>query len=300
MNLQTILNSKQAGRLALFLSRQIPSAAGYRLADAVAARIAANRQTPLVQAIRANQWVVGGCALSASELDAIVLESLGHVARAFFQLFRYLNSPAALEELVVFGPEAQELLRRGPRAERGLVVCGLHMSSFDLVMRAAALQGAHIFGLSLPEANEAVEWQHELRRQVGMEILPASMANLRQTVHRLQAGEMVVTGVDHPRPGLKHQPLFFGRPAQLPTHHVYLAQKAGVPIVLLASVLEEDGRYHVYSSGPIEMTAQGDRDRELVRNAEKVLQAAEALIRRAPHQWTIFQPVWPEALGEMP
>jgi KDO2-lipid IV(A) lauroyltransferase len=300
MNLQTILNSKQAGRLALFLSRKIPAAAGYRLAGALAAQIAANRQTPLVQAIRANQWVVSGEALSAGELDEIVRQSLGYVGRAFFQLFRYLNNTAALADLVVFGPEAQELLRRGPQAKRGMVACGVHMSSFDLVMRAAALEGAHIFGLSLPQANEAVEWQHELRRQVGMEILPATMANLRQAVRRLQAGETVITGVDYPRPGLKYQPRFFGRPAQLPTHHVYLAQKACVPVVLLASVLEEDGRYHVYASEPMEMTPGDDRDQQMVRNAEKVLQAAEALIRRAPHQWTIFQPVWPDVLGLVP
>jgi KDO2-lipid IV(A) lauroyltransferase len=300
MNLQTILNSKQAGRLALFLSRRIPASMGYRLAGYAAARIAANPRTPLVRAMRANQWVVSGCALSASELDEVVSESLGYVARAFFQLFRYLDSPAALEDLVVFGPEAQELLRRRPQTERGVVVCGVHMSSFDLVMRAAALEGAHIFGLSLPQANEAVEWQHEIRRQVGMEILPASIANLRQSVHRLQAGEMVITGIDYPRPGLKYKPLFFGHPAQLPTHHIYLAQKARVPIVLLASVLEEDGRYHVYSSEYIEMASDDDRDQEMVHNAEVVLQAAQALIRRAPRQWTIFQPVWPDVLGMAP
>jgi phosphatidylinositol dimannoside acyltransferase len=299
MNLQTLLNSKQAGKLALFLSRRIPLSAGYRLAAFAAARIAANPQTPLVQAIRANQWAVSGGTLSAGELEEIVPESLGYVARAFFELFRYLDDPAALENLVVFGPEALDLLHRGSQAGRGVVVCGVHMSGFDLVMRAAALTGAHLFGLSLPEANEAVEWQHEMRRQVGMEILPASIGNLRQAVHRLAKGEMVITGIDYPRPGLKYQPLFFGRPAQLPTHHVYLAQKACVPIVLLASVLEEDGRYHVYSSGYIEMTPGDDREKEMVHNAEKVLQAAEALIRRAPHQWTIFQPVWPDVLENL-
>lgn len=300
MNLQTILNSRQAGRLALFLSRQIPPAAGYRLARSIAARIAASPQTPMVQAIRANQWVVSGCTLSSSQLDAVVLESLNHVTRAFFQLFRYLEDPARLDDLVVFGPQALELIQRPPQAHQGVVVCGLHMSSFDLVIRTAAHKGAHILGLSLPEANEAVEWQHKLRRQVGVEILPASIANLRQLVHRLEAGEMVITGIDHPRPGLNHHPVFFGRPAQLPTHHIYLAQKARVPIVLLAPILEDDGRYHVYSSDVIEMTSFPDREQEMACNAGKVLQAAEFLIRQAPRQWTIFQPVWPDILEQVP
>lgn len=300
MNLQTILNSRQAGRLALFLSRLIPPAAGYRLARWVAARIAASPQTPMVQAMRANQWVVSGGALSADQLDVAVLESLNHVTRSFFQLFHYLDDPEALDKLVVFGPQALELIQRPLQADRGAVVCGLHMSSFDLVIRTAALKGAHILGLSLPEADEAVEWQHKMRRQAGVEILPASIANLRQLVHRLEAGEMLITGIDHPRPGLNYHPVFFGRPAQLPTHHIYLAQKARVPIYLLASILEDDGRYHVHSSDVIEMTSCPDRDQEMACNAERVLQAAEALIRRAPRQWTIFQPVWPDILEQVP
>ena len=300
MNLQTILNSKQAGRLALFLSRHIPLQVGYRLAHQVAVRVSGSPGTPVVQAIRANQWVVSGGALTSSQLDEAVLESLENVARAFFQLFHFLNDPARLDNMVVFNPQAWDLISREPKAGRGLVVCGIHSSSFDLVMRAAAFRKARILALSLPETNQAVEWQHDIRRQVGFEILPATTANIRQLVHRLQDGEMVLTGVDHPMPDLKYHPVFFGRPAQLPTHHIYLAQKARVPIVLLASVMQEDGRYHVVSSDYIEMEPGGNRSDEMVANAERVLQAAEALIRLSPSQWTVFQPLWPQVLKEVP
>ncbi|OGO34108.1 MAG: hypothetical protein A2W35_14280 [Chloroflexi bacterium RBG_16_57_11] len=300
MNLQTILNSKQAGRLALFMSRHIPPSVGYRLAHHVAVRIAARPQTPMVQAIRANQWVVSGGALSAHQLDEAVAESLENVARAFFQLFRYLNDPPRLDDLVVFNPQVWELINRNQKADRGLVVCGVHSCSFDLVVRVAALKGARILALSLPEANEAVEWQHNIRRQVGLEILPATMANIRQLVHRLEAGEMVLTGVDRPMPDLKYHPVFFGRPAQLPTHHIYLAQKAHVPIVLLASIRQGDGRYHVVSSDYIEMETGTNRSDEMTYNAERVLQAAQALIRLSPCQWTVFQQLWPQVLKEVP
>jgi KDO2-lipid IV(A) lauroyltransferase len=229
-----------------------------------------------------------------------VLISLDNVARSSFQLFRYLNNPARLDDLVVFNPQAWELISREPKAGRGLVVCGVHSSSFDLVMRFAAMKRAGILALSLPETNQAVEWQHEIRRQVGLEILPATMANIRQLVHRLQEGEMVLTGVDYPIPGVKYHPLFFGRPAQLPTHYIYLAQKARVPIVLLASILQADGRYHVVSSDYIEMETCSNRSDEMVANAERVLQAAEALIRLSPCQWTVFQPLWPQVLKDVP
>jgi phosphatidylinositol dimannoside acyltransferase len=300
MNLQNILNSKQAGRFALFLSRHTPPSVGYRLAHLLAVRIAASPQTPAVQAIRANQWVVSGGSLTASQLDGVVAESLEYVARAFFQLFHYLNDPSMLDELVVFNTQAMELINQKPQAGRGIVVCGVHSSSFDLVVRAAAHKGGQILGLSLPEANQAVEWQHKIRRQAGLEILPASVPNFRRIIHRLEAGEMVLTGVDHPTPDLKYHPLFFGRPAELPTHHIYLAQKARVPIVLLASILQEDGHYHVVSSEKIEMVTCANRHDEMTTNAERVLQAAEGLIRLSPSQWTVFKPLWPQALKEVP
>jgi KDO2-lipid IV(A) lauroyltransferase len=211
-----------------------------------------------------------------------------------------MDDPEALKDLVVFNQQALELIHRGPQDERGVLVCGVHSSSFDLALRAAVPKGAHILALSLPETNEAVEWQHTIRNQVGFELLPATMANIRHLVHRLEAGEMVLTGVDRPMPDLKYHPVFFGRPAQLPTHYVYLAQKARVPIVLWSSVLEDDGRYHVYSSDYIEMETGSSRSEEMIHNAERVLQAAEPLIRRSPHQWTVFHPIWPQVLEEVP
>jgi KDO2-lipid IV(A) lauroyltransferase len=238
--------------------------------------------------------------LTSSQLDEAVLESLENAARAFFQLFHYLNDPAKLDDLVVYNPLARELISREPKAGRGLVVCGVHSCSFDLVIREVAYRRPGILALSLPETNEAVEWQHNIRRQVGLEMLPATMANIRQIVHRLQEGEAVLTGVDHPMPDLKYHPIFFGQPASLPTHYIYLAQKARVPIVLLAAILQADGRYQIVSSDYIEMETGGNRNHEMVANAERVLQAAEALIRLSPHQWTVFQPLWPQVLNDVP
>ena len=39
---------------------------------------------------------------------------------------------------------------------------------------------------------------------------------------------------------------------------------------------------------------------EMLRNAEKVLSIGEEFIQRAPSQWSISLPVWPEALNQTP
>ena len=50
---------------------------------------------------------------------------------------------------------------------------------------------------------------------------------------------------------------------------------------------------------PIQLRRYENRSDEVVRNAETVLVKIEALIRQAPEMWSMFYPVWPEALEEI-
>ena len=59
-DLQRLIESSTGIRLVSALGRALPVPLGYRLADAVAARIAARRDASLVRAVPANQWVAQG------------------------------------------------------------------------------------------------------------------------------------------------------------------------------------------------------------------------------------------------
>lgn len=300
MNFQGFLNSRRAGTWALSLSRSVPPRFGYPLAYFLADRITARPQMDLVQAVRANQWVVGGGGLSSSQLDQVVRDTLRHTAHSFYTLFRYIDNPAQLQSLVDFSPQADMLVERSQQGKQGLIVVGVHMGNFDLVLQATAMRGLRALGLSLPQANETIEWQHSFRRQAGVEILPASLGNLRQAIRHLQAGGTVLTGVDRPMQEVKYRPRFFGRPAMVPVHYVNLALKARVPLIVMTSILGSDGVYHILSSDLLEMQTHLDRRTEILNNAEMVLEIVADFIRQEPHQWTIFQPVWPEAIPELP
>jgi KDO2-lipid IV(A) lauroyltransferase len=300
MNLQGLLNSRRAGMLALRVSRRLPPKWGYRLADTLADRIAASSQTPMVQGIRANQWIVSDQRLRGEALDQVVRETMRHMARSFYTLFHYLEVLDRFQNLIDYDAHAEAVIAQSQEAGQGLVVVGVHMSSFDLVAQASALRGLRALGLSLPQPDEAVEWQHEFRRHAGLEILPASIHNIRQTIERLKAGETVLTGLDRPLPDPLYRPRFFGHPANVPVHYIQLALKAGVPLVVMAAIEQPEGRYRVVSSDLIHLEHYADRHSEIVNNAEKVLMVAEGFIRRAPQQWAIFQPVWPDLLLQVP
>jgi len=133
-----------------------------------------------------------------------------------------------------------------------------------------------------------------------MNLVPASVASLRQAVKYLERGGTVVTGLDRPVRDPKHCPKFFGYAASLPTHYISLALKSHVPVVIMGVTQKADGKYHVMSSEPIEMEHASDHGREIVRNAERVLKQAETFIQMAPQQWNVPLPVWPELLDIVP
>ncbi|MEW5870162.1 MAG: hypothetical protein AB1894_12865 [Chloroflexota bacterium] len=297
MDLQQFLNSRRAGVLAQQLSRSLPPRLGYWLADRVAGQISGRRDLPMLRNIRANQRVVRG-ELSVEQLDAAVEDVLRNIARAFYDLFHYADRPAVLQRFVARSQAIDDLILRCQNRAGGMIVCGLHMSNFDLAYQAVTSQGLRSIGLTMPDATEGIAWQHELRRRAGLEIMPASLSNLRHVIQRLKAGEIVVTGIDRPMAEVKCRPRFFGRPAQVPVHYVQLALRAGVPVMVMAAVMGEDGRCHVLASEPVELRSYSDRETEILANAERVLEIGQDFIRQAPAQWVITQPVWPEVLDE--
>lgn len=294
MGLGNLTNSRKAGVVAFYMCKFLPRRLGYPLADEIARRLASNSQLAMVQGIRLNQWVLSRCSLTEDELNRSVLAVLRNITRAFYEQFYYMHRPEHLRVKIVDNDVIKEIFSWEKSGRGGLLVCGLHMSSFDLVYQAITLMGLKTIGLSLPQETEAIAWQHQLRRKVGSEIIPATMANLKYAIRRLQAGEIVVTGIDRPMENLKYHPRFFDLPAQLPVHYVQLALAAKVPVLLMASFRQPDGRFELSSSDIFTLPNNTDRKVELMENAERVLELAEKIILKAPEQWTIFQPIWPE------
>ena len=254
----------------------------------------------MVRAVRANQWVISGETLDKKALDQAVYETYRNSARSIFDLYHYINDPSAIKRLIVFNTTFQQLIQRPEFNQRGLMLLGLHISNFDLALRAFTLQGNRPLILTIPDPQGSQRVEYEMRKKSGMNLVPASLGTLMQAIKYLQQGGVVMTGIDRPIPKPKYRPRFFGKPADLPVHHVYLAAKAHVPVMVMVAIQQADGKNHIFTSDPIEMESHPDADTEILLNAEKVLSIGEDFIRQAPNQWSITLPVWPEALDQTP
>jgi len=299
-DIQQIVNSSFGIKLVTTLGRILPSRLGYRLADFVAEQIAGRRDSQMVRAIRANQWIVRGEKLDGVTLDRAVRETVRHSARSIFDLYHYIQNSEATRRLIVLDSTMQQLAWRPEFDDRGLVVVGLHLSSFDLVLQWLCRQGMKPLVLTIPNPQGSQRMEFEMRRRTGMNLVPVSVGALRQALRHLQQGGVVLTGIDRPIPDPKDSPCFFGHPAALPVHHIFLATKAKVPVMIMVTNFQADGKYHVLTSDLIEMDSHPDREQEALLNAEKVLNIAERFIRQAPEQWSISLPVWPEIMDRVP
>jgi KDO2-lipid IV(A) lauroyltransferase len=299
--LEKFLNSSSGLTMAIFLARTAPPRLGYGLARLAARWISTRRDSELVKAVRANQWVVSGGQSGKEALDHAIQAVFLNSARSVYELYHYVQDPdSAAGDLFVFEPSVQAFIRRPEFSERGLVIAGLHMNNFDLALQWICRYWIKLLALTLPNPQAGRRLEYEIRKQTGMNLVPATVSGLRQAVRHLKQGGMLVTGIDRPDPQYQPRPRFFSRVACLPTHHISLALLAHVPVIVVASCLEPDGKCHIMASPPIEMDSFPDRNEELLYNAERVLAVAEGFIRQTPHQWSVSQPVWPEALNEVP
>jgi KDO2-lipid IV(A) lauroyltransferase len=266
----------------------------------VADFLARRKGSQLIQAIRANQWVIRGECLDGAALDHAVRETLHHSARCVFDLYHYMHDSDGAGELIVLEPSFQEISRRPEFDRRGLMIIGLHLSNFDLVLQRVAAGGMKLMAVTIPNPQGGRQLEYEIRRRTGINMLPASVSAFRQALKHLQAGGTVLTGIDRPIPDPQPLPRFFGRPAAVPVHSIFLATKARVPVMITMTSFQQDGKYHVCASEPLEMDPGSDAETALLRNAEKVLRVAEGYIRRAPQQWSVPLPVWPDIMNCVP
>jgi len=292
VGLEQLSHTRLGISLALGVGRLMPPAIGLRIASGVAGRMARDPEAEAVRAFRDNQWVVSGRTLSAEELDDVVREVFAMSGRFFYDLYHALGSSRSIMRHIHVDDAFTSFVERAERET--FVYAGLHTGNFDLMGLALASAGWNdVQVISVPDPTGGNRLQNALRSSGGFEVTPASLHSIKRATQNLAAGRSVLTGIDRPLAESRERVTFFGEAATLPVVHVRLAMRASVPVVVLCSVLHDDGKYHLHVSEPIEMEA-GKGHEVVRRNAERCLASAEEFVRLAPTQWVMPHRVWPD------
>jgi phosphatidylinositol dimannoside acyltransferase len=286
-------------QILILLGKTLPRIIGLGIASLIGTCVGSLKKSILIQAIRANQWVIHDQQLTKQELNRIPRVVFRSASKCFFDYFYFLSRPEKLGEIVHFSPEAEAAIKRIHNNESCVVVCP-HLSNFDLMGYVLAISDVKVQVLSYPDPVATYKWQNELRQREGIIVTPLSLSAFRQARQRLRQGGSILTGLDRPlEKGFheKYQPTFFGHPAHLPVTYVRMALEANAPVYVFAATYQPDGKYYLEGSQPIWMEPKDDLETEILHNARKVLAEAEKFIKKYPGQWAMFYPVWPEFLG---
>lgn len=302
MSIQTVFNSRFSVRLSILLSKVLPPKLGHGFGSLISSLLAVCKRTDLVQHISANQWVLLQESGDTQRLHQRVRLILQHAGRCYYDLYHNYHDPDRVREMVPFSDEMAAFLDHC-RQVGGTLVVSPHLSNFDLVVQRLILGGLRAKVLSYGNPVEGYRLQNRIRQEMGMDLLPLKdRALMGEVIDFLKDGGVAATAIDRPLTDRKrsHWVSFFGRPSPLPIGHITMAMAADVPITVVSAIMRPDGKYGFLYSGPIHLKTYQNKKESILRNAEQILEVIADMIRKAPDQWLMYYPVWPDVLEEKP
>jgi KDO2-lipid IV(A) lauroyltransferase len=294
MTFQEFAASAFGTRLWMALGRWLPPRAGHPFANLVTGVLSRRRNSSLYRILCANQAGVLGPETPPERLDRAVRAVLRHAGFTAYDLMHLVAlGEEAVRGAIEFGPDVRRDFEAARAGGRGVMICGVHLSNFNLAFLALALQEVPVQVLSSAAPVGGFRLMHDLRARGLLEETPIDAPALRAAVRRLREGGPAVTGVDWPIgvPAEERVP-FFGRPARLPTGHIRLAISAGAVLLPVACRWDAVRGYYVQTVPPLELELSGDRAADVQHNARRVLAVCERWIAETPAQWLMYHPVW--------
>ncbi|GAB4526715.1 MAG: hypothetical protein Fur0018_12120 [Anaerolineales bacterium] len=297
---QHFSTSKYGIQTAIGLARGLSLMGTARLARRVAKTLVAYRDSPLVQAIRLNQWVIGGRQAQAEALDQAACEVLLHAGRCMADLYRYMRDPKSLQALSPPSPDSERLIAHSQRRQGGIFLIAAHMSNFDVVLLANAWRGLRAQVLTYAHPTSGYQIQNQIRAQTGLDITPINETALKKAVHTLSTGSMVITAVDRPSRHQAAEVQFFGHKSPLSWRYIRLAMQTRARVVVASAFGRADGTYGLWLTEPFETVGDPANEAHVRANAETVLEIIARRVRTIPTQWLMYYPVWPQFLSQVP
>ena len=181
----------------------------------------------------------------------------------------------------------------------GAILLSAHLGAFDFIGQYV-LTGRHrpLVLTTSTVPNYLFAGVTYWRRSLGGRVEVISCNSLRQLIRAIRNGEFVAMIADRDFAERGYPVEFFGRPTTLPPGPVRLARDSGAPLIPVfayrKSIRDRKREFTFHVHDPIYVERTDNRDRDIAEGMRRVVAVLEDAIRRAPEQWVMFQPVWPE------
>ena len=290
--------------------------AGYRLASLAAklsptpivAGTAFALSGPLAIAMRSKRHMVerhlrrilpNASTLTIRQMTQASFESY---ARYYLETFRLAQVPMRRIN-AAFTVEGMEHIERSAEAGKGTILALPHLGGWEWAGRWLVGQGYTLTAVvERLENEELFDWFLGVREELGFNIIPLDDRAGIAVNEALRENHVVALLCDRdiPRDGIRNgaKVTFFGETTTVPSGPAFFSLRTGASIVPLATYFTNrlDG-HHAIVRPPIHGQREGSLRDDVTRISQIVTSEIEALIRRAPEQWHLFQPNWPSDPG---
>jgi KDO2-lipid IV(A) lauroyltransferase len=227
--------------------------------------------------------------------------SLGRWSRRAFRAYarywvegaRLPSTPRreVLQRFVVV--EGFEHLVEGMASGKGVVLALPHVGSWEYGGTFLAAVGYPMTSVAERiEPPELFEYFVDQRAAMGLTIVPLDNTSGGAVMRTLRDGGLVGLLCDRDLLDNGIDVEFFGEKTTMPAGPATLAMRTGATL-LTAAVYSGPGQdHHAVVGAPIDLTRSGALRTDVSRVTQEIAGRFEGLIRRAPEQWHVFQPLW--------
>lgn len=231
---------------------------------------------------------------SEHEVEDTVRKAFGAYGRYWAEAFwvRPHRVPAILRHIDREGVERAEAARD---AGTGMIFALPHIGNWEVAGTVAHDIGLELLAVAeaLPDS-DVVDWFIDIRRQLGIDVILANEPGIIGVLgEALDRGAAVALVMDRNVTEGGVEVEFFGERTSMPAGAASLALRHDVPVFPVAAYFKK-GRGHVLVvEEAVEMPISGKLQDRIVEGTQRITNALETLILRAPEQWHIVQPNWP-------
>jgi predicted LPLAT superfamily acyltransferase len=232
-----------------------------------------------------------------ADLVASFLHFRAFALSIFDRIVLWLGRDGSLE----FEVSGTETIRRLVRADRGAIVVGAHLGSFDalraLAERDALVVNVIMFTRNAPRINTVLRQLSPRAKMRVIEASPGTFDTALRIRRCIERGEIVaVLGdrLESSETGRACHAPFLGAPAAFPEAPYLLAGLLGCPLLFMVALRSGPRRYRVFSDLLAERVSlpRGEREQEIRELAHAYASRLEHYCLRDPYQWFNFYDFW--------
>jgi phosphatidylinositol dimannoside acyltransferase len=234
-----------------------------------------------------------GRPLAGAELQREVRRAFDSYARYWVESFRVpaMSGEAIDSAMTAVGLEHMEAAKA---AGKGAIMALPHLGGWDYGGAWLARNGYPLTVVVEPlDPPELLEWFADLRRSLGMEVVPLGREASTAVMRTLRANGQVALLSDRDITGGGVEVELFGERTTLPAGPATIALRTGAALLPTTVYYEGDDHHRGIIRPPIDCTRQGSLRDDVARITQVLADELADLIRQAPEQWHVMQPNWP-------